>query len=64
MPPRRLSSSYFQPGGDGLLIVWDEGNLSGYTGACAGGTADDRSSSSTTSLPPIVASTSGMPEFF
>ena len=103
-----LSSSYFAPGGDGLLILWwDEGNLSGYTGPCASGTTDDRSSSSTTtcggggrvavvvaapdlvsagfksstyhqhpavtrtviealglSVPPIVAGTSGMPEFF
>jgi len=41
-----LASSYFQPGGDGLLIVWwDEGNLSGYTGTCASGGTDDRSTS-------------------
>ncbi|HEY3566406.1 MAG TPA: alkaline phosphatase family protein [Thermoanaerobaculia bacterium] len=40
-----LRSSYFQPGGDGLLIIWwDEGSLSGYTGSC-GGAEDDRSSS-------------------
>ncbi|HSC20976.1 MAG TPA: alkaline phosphatase family protein, partial [Solirubrobacterales bacterium] len=30
-----LSSSYFQPGGDGILIVWwDEGSLSGLTDSC------------------------------
>jgi hypothetical protein len=42
-----LNTSYFKPGGDGLLILWfDEGSLSGFTAAC--GTtahADNRSTS-------------------
>ncbi|HEY3570712.1 MAG TPA: alkaline phosphatase family protein [Thermoanaerobaculia bacterium] len=46
-----LNSSWFQPGGDGLLILWfDEGSLSGFTAAC--GTtahADNRSSSTSCS---------------
>ncbi|HEY0511773.1 MAG TPA: alkaline phosphatase family protein [Thermoanaerobaculia bacterium] len=44
-----LGSSYFQPGGDGLLIVWwDEGDVgnSAYTGPCASGGTDDRSTAS------------------
>jgi acid phosphatase len=46
-----LNSSYFQAGGDGLLILWfDEGSLSGFTAAC--GTtahADNRLNSTTCS---------------
>jgi phosphatidylinositol-3-phosphatase len=46
-----LNKSWFQPGGDGLLILWfDEGSLSGFTAAC--GTtahADNRSSSTSCS---------------
>ncbi len=45
-----LNSSYFQPGGDGLLIVWfDEGSLSGLTDSCGTNIADNRSSSSSCS---------------
>ena len=40
-----LNSSYFQPGGDGLLIVWfDEGSLSGLTDSCGTNIADNRTS--------------------
>jgi len=45
-----LSSSYFQPGGDGLLIVWwDEGDLGGLTDSCGTNIADNRSSSTSCS---------------
>jgi hypothetical protein len=41
-----LNSSYFQPGGDGLLIVWfDEGSLSSFTDSCVTNGEDDRTSS-------------------
>src|SRR5581483_1107291 len=42
-----LNSKYFQPGGDGLLIIWwDEGTLSSFSGCNQTSGADDRSSSS------------------
>ncbi|MBW8877048.1 MAG: hypothetical protein JF614_18945 [Acidobacteria bacterium] len=45
-----LNSSYFQPGGDGLLIVWwDEGSLGGLTDSCGSNISDNRSSSSSCS---------------
>jgi hypothetical protein len=46
-----LSTSYFQPGGDGLLILWfDEGTLSTFTGACGTtGHTDNRSTSTSCS---------------
>jgi phosphoesterase family protein len=45
-----LNSSYFQPGGDGLLILWfDEGSLSGLTDSCGTNIADNRASSSSCS---------------
>jgi hypothetical protein len=40
-----LRSAYFQPGGDGLLIVWwDEGSLSGLNDSCGTNITDNRSS--------------------
>jgi Phosphoesterase family len=56
-----LNSSYFQPGGDGLLIIWwDEGSLSGLTDSCGTNIADNRSSSTSCSggggrIPVVVA---------
>ena len=45
-----LSKSYFQPGGDGLLILWfDEGSLSGLTDSCGTNIGDNRSSSTSCS---------------
>jgi phosphoesterase family protein len=43
-----LNTSYFKPGGDGLLILWfDEGSLSGFTAACGTTAHGDNRSTST-----------------
>jgi phosphatidylinositol-3-phosphatase len=45
-----LNTSWFQPGGDGLLILWfDEGSLSGLTDSCGTNIGDNRSSGSSCS---------------
>lgn len=45
-----LNTSYFKPGGDGLLILWfDEGSLSGLTDSCGTNIGDNRSSSTSCS---------------